>query len=52
MKDQSYKAPHAQVLPKLIAYRGVPTASGQPISVSVTDFMFKGVKLVEGDASE
>jgi hypothetical protein len=48
MKDKSYKAPHSQVLPKLIAHRGVKTASGKPVRVSTNSFMFKEVKLVEG----
>jgi hypothetical protein len=48
MKDKSYKAPHSQVLPKLIAHRGVKTASGKPVRISTNSFMFKEVILVEG----
>ncbi len=48
MKDKSAKPPHAQVLPKFIAHRGVKTTSGKPVRVSTNPFMFKDVKFIEG----
>jgi hypothetical protein len=48
MKDKSYQPPHAQVLPELIAYRGIESTSGKPIRESSNEFMFKEVKFIEG----
>lgn len=48
MKDKSAKPPHAQILPQLIAHRGVKAASGKSIRLSTNEFMFKDVKFIEG----
>ncbi len=47
-KDATYKPPHPQVLPEMIAYRGIKSESGKPTSISENAFMFKNVKVHAG----
>ena len=49
MKNKSYQPAYLQVLPMLVAHRGIKPASGKPVKLSTNEFMFKDVKFIEGE---